>query len=72
MKKMEIQLWMRREGFRQRKEINVFLDGNSDWPEMGAWGCVVFSEAVQLRSHPDAAHKLMQSRKYMTGHDLES
>lgn len=70
MKKMEIQLWMRREVFRQRKEINVLLDGSSYWPEMGAWGCGVFSEAVQPRSHPDAAHKLKQSRKDTTGHDL--
>lgn len=63
---------MRREGFRQRKEISVFLDGNSDWSEMGAWSCGVFSEAVQPRSHLDAAHKLKQGRKYMKGHDLES
>lgn len=63
---------MRREGFRQRKEISVFLDGNSDYSEMGAWGCGVFSEAVQPRSHLDAAHKLKQGRKYTTGHDLES
>lgn len=69
---MEIRLWMRREGFRQRKEINVFLDGNSDWSEMGTWSCGVFSEAVHPRSHPDATHKLKQGRKYMTGHDLES
>lgn len=32
----------------------------------------MFSEAVQPRSHPDAAHKLKQGRKYTKGHDLES